>query len=123
MAKKPKEPPTNTGEPISEDPESQPHGKHKRGTQGTLPGVYEGVKKYPKLDRAMNDLLAKLDEANKADLDFQDQKRTVKEMCVELGIPSYAIEGLMVGTTEKETRLYVKRLKEPKKKKPEESAA
>jgi len=123
VSKKPKDPPTDAGKPIGEDPESQPRGKHKRGTQGVLPGVHEGVKKYPKLDLAMVDLLAKLDELNKADADFQDQRRTVQEMCHELGIPSYAIEGLMVGTTEKEERLYVKRLKEPKKKKDEQSAA
>lgn len=106
-------------EHIAEDPESQPRGKHKRGTQGALPGVLDDVKKYPKLDRAMGDLLVKLDELNKADADFKDQRRTVQEMCHELGIPSYAIEGLMVGTTDKEERLYVKRRKPPKQKKAE----
>jgi len=116
MAKKPKAPPAE-GEPLPEDDESQPRGKHKRGTQAELPGVLDKVKKYPKLDRAMGDLLVKLDELNKAEADFQDQRTTVLELIHEHKIPSYAIEGLMVGTTEKEERLYVKRLKPPKKKK------
>src|SRR6185436_7060480 len=94
-------------EPVREDDESQPRGKSKRGTQGGLPGVLDDVKKYPKLDRAMGDLLVKLDEVNKAQLDFNDQRRTVLELMHEHKIPSYAIEGLMVGTTEKEESLYV----------------
>ncbi len=103
-------------EPLHEDPESQPHGKHKKGTQGELPGVLDKVKKYPDLDHAMVDLLYKLDEVNKAKLDFEDQRTTVMELIHRHKIPSYAIDGLMVGTTEKEERLYVKRLKERTKK-------
>ena len=38
-------------EHLAEDPESQPRGKHKRGTQGALPGVLPQVQDFPEISR------------------------------------------------------------------------
>ncbi len=58
------EPPTEH-DPTRPDPEAQPFGAGRRPRQQPIPGVIDQVKTYPKLDRAMQDLLVKLPNADK----------------------------------------------------------
>jgi hypothetical protein len=106
---KTEKPPT---EPLREDPESQPH--KGSGKQKAMPGVFENVKTYPKLEEKMGELSDAMERYAAAGKVCHEKRTEIKAVMLDRDITMYSSHGLIVDVDQGEPELHVTRIKEPK---------
>jgi len=103
-------PPPPPSEPLAEDPESQPRKGKRRGAQQPLPVVFENVKKYPTLEKAMGELSQAMRDYAAAGKICQDQRKRIETIMIEHNVSSYGVGDLLCTVDPGAPKLKVKRL-------------
>ena len=94
-------------EPLTEDPESQPRGKSKRGTQDPLPGVLPQVQDYPDVTRKAKRCKELRAEWQELGSRVAKAKDALAESMHDHGIRSYIGGGLRIELAEGKERVKI----------------